>query len=115
MFSCFRVFLCVCVCWKLNRDLSAIPNSEPGQCVSSELLHHSCAQEPGQCDATLAKSAIVYGDNDAECRGKTGRPMDPGGWYEWQFGAPNGNWSLVPSWGTDGCGGKRFLCCDALF
>jgi hypothetical protein len=41
--------------------------------------------------------------------------MDPGGWYEWQFGALNGNWSLVPSWGTDGCGAKRFLFCVFCF
>ena len=83
-------------------DLSAIPNSEPGQCVASGLLHHSCKQEPSQCAVELAGSAIVYGNNDHECKGKTGHPMDPDGWFQWQFGKANGDWALVPSWGTDG-------------
>lgn len=83
-------------------DLSAIPNAEPGQCVSAGLLHRSCHAQPSQCDPRLSKSVVVYGNNDAECRGKAGQPQDPGGWYKWQNDkAIAGNWSLVPSWGAD--------------
>ena len=39
--------------------------------------------------------------------GQLGQPNDPGAWYAWQFGAPNGNWSLVPAWGADASRGPE--------
>jgi hypothetical protein len=84
-------------------DLSAIPNSEPGQCVVPALTHHSCKQVPTQCDPALKESMVVYGNNDVkECRGEGSKASDPGGWFKWQNDKViNGNWSLVPPWGAD--------------
>jgi len=83
-------------------DLSAIPNSEPGQCVSQQLMHHSCKQAPTQCSPALQHSAVVYGNNDAECLNHTSKAADPGGWYEWQNDPEiDGDWAKVPPWGAD--------------